>query len=219
MTDLNRNGVIDVLRQSIIDGNPDRARSAALDSLQCGLEPLATIHEACLPAMDHVGEKFGCHEMFLPDVLMASEAMKAAVAVLEPEMQRRGDRRETLGRVVLGTVRGDIHEIGKGLVSIMLSAAGFEVFDLGISVPTETFAAKARELNADVVGVSALLTTTMAVQRKVIECLDREGLRPKVKVIVGGAPVTRKWAEEIGADGYGKDAASAVSVVKALLGR
>ena len=156
---------------------------------------------------------------FLPDVLAASSAMKAAVSVLEPEMRRRGGQRQTMGKVLLGTVRGDIHEIGKSLVAIMLSAAGFEVFDLGISVPTETFAAKARELDADVVGVSALLTTTMAVQKKVIECFDREGLRPRVKVIVGGAPVTRKWAEEIGADGYGKDAASAVSLVKSLLGK
>jgi corrinoid protein of di/trimethylamine methyltransferase len=212
------NELFEALRQSIIDGLPDIAHGHALDALQQGLDPLETINTACLPAMDYVGEKFGCHDMFLPDVLAASSAMKAAVSVLEPEMRRRGGQRQTMGKVVLGTVRGDIHEIGKSLVAIMLSAAGFEVFDLGISVPTETFAAKARELGADVVGVSALLTTTMAVQKKVIECFDREGLRPRVKVIVGGAPVTRKWAEEIGADGYGKDAASAVSLVKSLLG-
>jgi corrinoid protein of di/trimethylamine methyltransferase len=212
------NELFEALRQSIIDGTPEIARTAALDALQRGTDPLETINQACIPAMDYVGEKFSCHDMFLPDVLMASEAMKAAVSVLEPEMRRRGGQRQTMGKVVLGTVRGDIHEIGKSLVAIMLSAAGFEVFDLGISVPTETFAAKARELGADVVGVSALLTTTMAVQKKVIECFDREGLRPRVKVIVGGAPVTRKWAEEIGADGYGKDAASAVSLVKSLLG-
>jgi corrinoid protein of di/trimethylamine methyltransferase len=212
------NELFEALRQSIIDGTPEIARTAALDALQRGTDPLETINQACIPAMDYVGEKFSCHDMFLPDVLMASEAMKAAVSVLEPEMRRRGGERQTMGKVLLGTVRGDIHEIGKSLVAIMLSAAGFEVFDLGISVPTETFAAKARELGADVVGVSALLTTTMAVQKKVIECFDREGLRPRVKVIVGGAPVTRKWAEEIGADGYGKDAASAVSLVKSLLG-
>jgi corrinoid protein of di/trimethylamine methyltransferase len=212
------NELFEALRQSIIDGTPEIARTAALDALHRGMDPLETINQACIPAMDYVGEKFSCHDMFLPDVLMASEAMKAAVSVLEPEMRRRGGQRQTMGKVLLGTVRGDIHEIGKSLVAIMLSAAGFEVFDLGISVPTETFAAKARELGADVVGVSALLTTTMAVQKKVIECFDRVGLRPRVKVIVGGAPVTRKWAEEIGADGYGKDAASAVSLVKSLLG-
>lgn len=210
-------GPLDALRQSIIDGIPDNARHHAMEAMQAGLDPLDTINVACLPAMDYVGARFGCHEMFLPDVLAASSAMKSAVSVLEPEMRKRGLERKALGRVLLGTVRGDIHEIGKGLVSIMLSAAGFEVIDLGISVPSETFAEKARELAADVVGVSALLTTTMAVQRKVIECLDREGLRPNVKVIVGGAPVTRKWADEIGADGYARDAASAVSLVKSLL--
>ena len=210
-------GPLDALRQSIVDGLPDNARHHALEALQVGLDPLDTINIACLPAMDYVGARFGCHEMFLPDILAASAAMKSAVSVLEPEMRKRGLERKTMGRVLLGTVRGDIHEIGKGLVAIMLSAAGFEVIDLGISVPSETFADKARELEADIVGVSALLTTTMAVQKKVVECLDREGLRPKVKVIVGGAPVTRKWADEIGADGYGRDAASAVSVVKSLM--
>ncbi len=214
MNDLER-----VLRQSIIDGMPETARSTAVEALQRGMDPLETINAACIPAMDYVGERFGCQQLFLPDVLMASEAMKAAVSILEPEMRRRGTQRRTLGRVVLGTVRGDIHEIGKSLVAIMLSAAGFEIFDLGISVPTDTFATKARELEADVVGVSALLTTTMNMQRRVVECLEREGLRPRVKVIVGGAPVTRKWAEDIGADGYARDAAGAVALVKSLLGR
>jgi methylmalonyl-CoA mutase cobalamin-binding domain/chain len=128
-------------------------------------------------------------------------------------------QRESLGRVVLGTVKGDIHEIGKTLVGILLSAAGFEVVDLGVNVTAEMFAAKARELNADIVGVSSLLTTTMALQRGVVEALDRAQLRPPVKIIVGGAPVTRKWAEEIGADGYGKDAVGAVTLAKSLVGK
>lgn len=207
------------LRQSIIDGTPERAKEFAQQALAGGIEPLDAINNGCVPAMDFVGERFGCQEMYLPDLLMASEAMKAAIGVLEPEMARRGTQRTTQGRVILGTVRGDIHEIGKSLVAIMLSASGFEVHDLGVSVPTERFAEKARELDADVVGVSALLTTTMMVQRNVVEALDRAGLRPRVKVIVGGAPVTRKWAEEIGADGYGKDAMDAVAVVKRLVDR
>jgi methylmalonyl-CoA mutase cobalamin-binding domain/chain len=137
--------------------------------------------------------------------------------VLEPEMQKRGTQREILGKVVLGTVKGDIHEIGKSLVSTLLTASGFQVFDLGVNVPIELFAEKARDLQADLVGVSALLTTTMQGQKSVVEALDRHGLRPKVKVIVGGAPVTRDWADKIGADGYGQDAMAAVAVAKSLL--
>jgi methylmalonyl-CoA mutase cobalamin-binding domain/chain len=140
------------------------------------------------------------------------------VAVLEPEMQRRGMQRQMLGRVVLGTVKGDIHEIGKNLVATMLSASGFEVYDLGVDVPFEKFAQKAREVNADIVGVSALLTTTMVGQKTVIEALDDMGLRPKVKVMVGGAPVTKSWAEEIGADGFSEDAMGAVTLAKKLMG-
>jgi len=207
------------LRQSVVEGLPDRAREAAQQALSAGVEPLDAINGACVPAMDYVGERFGCHEMFLPDVLMASQAMKAAVAVLEPEMRKRGAERVMRGRVVLATVKGDIHEIGKSLVGIMLSAGGFEVHDLGVSVSTELIAAKARELDADIVGVSALLTTTMMVQKNVVEAIVCAGLRPRVKVVVGGAPVTRKWADEIGADGYAKDAMSAVTLAKSLVGK
>ncbi len=213
------NDVLQRLRQSIIDGTPDHARAAADEALACGLDPMVAVNEGCMPGMSYVGEKFGCHEMFLPDVMMASEAMKSAVAVLEPEMRRRGTRRQTLGRVVLGTVQGDIHEIGKSLVGILLAANGFEVHDLGVSVGAEAFAHKARQLGADIVGVSALLTTTMALQREVVQALDRAGLRPRVKVMVGGAPVTRQWADEIGADGYGKDAMSAVALAKELMAK
>ncbi len=211
--------ILERLRQSIIDGAPRHAEAAAQEALANGIEPLDALNNGCVPAMDYVGERFGCHDMFLPDVLMASQAMKAAVAVLEPEMSKRGTARQSHGRVILGTVKGDIHEIGKSLVGIMLSASGFEVYDLGISVPTERFAAKAREMNADIVGVSALLTTTMTVQKSVVESLQQAGLRPRVKIIVGGAPVTRQWAEEIGADGYAKDAMSAVALAKSLVGK
>jgi corrinoid protein of di/trimethylamine methyltransferase len=207
------------LRQAIVDGAPDHARAAAERALAQGVDPLSAIDNGCMPGMSLVGEKFGCHEMFLPDVMMASEAMKAAVSVLEPEMRGRGSTRQMRGRVVLGTVRGDIHEIGKSLVGILLSANGFEVHDLGVSVAAETFVGKARELDADIVGVSALLTTTMALQRDVIAALDHAGLRPRVKVMVGGAPVNRKWAEEIGADAYGKDAMAAVALAKQLLSK
>lgn len=207
------------MRQSIIDGAADHATELAQQALAAGIDPLQAVNHGFVPGVDYVGEQFARRQMFLPDLVMAAEAMKAGIGVLEPEMKRRGTQREFLGRVVLGTVKGDIHEIGKTLVGILLSAAGFEVVDLGVNVTAEMFAAKASELQADIVGVSSLLTTTMALQRGVVEALDRAQLRPRVKIIVGGAPVTRKWAEEIGADGYGKDAVGAVALAKSLVGK
>ncbi|MBZ5599125.1 MAG: corrinoid protein [Acidobacteriia bacterium] len=205
------------MRQSIIDGAPDQAASLAKQALAQGAAPLEVIDQGFVPGMSEVGEQFAQHKIFLPDMLASAEAMKAAMGVLEPELKRQGSERPMAGTVVLGTAKGDIHEIGKTLVGTLLTAHGFRVHDLGVDVSGEQFAAKAREVAADVVGVSALLTTTMRGQRSVIETLDREGLRPRIKVIVGGAPVTRRWAEEIGADGYGKDAQSAVALVKSLL--
>lgn len=211
--------VFEAMRQCIIDGDPDQAGGLCQRAMAMGINPLDAINRGFVPGLHHVGESFGKGEMFLPDLVMSAEAMKAATAVLEPEIRRSGAHRETLGKVVLGTVKGDIHEIGKTLVATMLSASGFEVFDLGVNVPFETFAAKAKEVNADIVGVSALLTTTMMGQKDVVEALERHGLRPRVKVMVGGAPVTRSWADEIGADGYGEDAVAAVNLAKSLVGR
>lgn len=205
------------MRQSIVDGAPEHASELANKALELGIAPLEAINRGFVPGLNYIGEQFNHGEVFLPDLVMAGEAMKAAVAVLEPEMQKRGTQREILGKVVLGTVKGDIHEIGKTLVSTLLSASGFQVFDLGVDVPIERFAEKARELQADIVGVSALLTTTMQGQKSVVESLERHGLRPRVKVIVGGAPVTRDWAEKIGADGYGQDAMAAVAIARSLL--
>jgi corrinoid protein of di/trimethylamine methyltransferase len=205
------------MRQSVIDGDTDQVTLLAQRSLDLGIDPLDAINQGFVPGVNYVGEQFALGEMFLPDLVMGGEAMKAAVALLEPEMVRRGSQRASLGTVVLGTVTGDIHEIGKTLVQTMLSATGFQVHDLGVDVPTELFVAKAREVNADIVGLSALLTTTMPAQRLVVQALEREGLRPRVKVIVGGAPVTREWAAAIGADGYGEDAIAAVTLAKALM--
>jgi len=205
------------MRQSIVDGAPEHASELANKALELGIAPLEAINKGFVSGLNYIGEQFNRGEVFLPDLVMAGEAMKAAVAVLEPEMQKRGTQREILGKVVLGTVKGDIHEIGKTLVSTLLSASGFQVFDLGVDVPIERFAEKARELQADIVGVSALLTTTMQGQKSVVESLERHGLRPRVKVIVGGAPVTRDWAEKIGADGYGQDAMAAVAIARSLL--
>jgi corrinoid protein of di/trimethylamine methyltransferase len=207
------------MRQSVVDGTPERAAELAQLALRDGIAPLDAINQGYVPGMHHVGEQFAQRTMFLPDMLASAEAMKAAMAVLEPELKKNGEERLFLGTVVLGTVKGDIHEIGKALVGTLLQANGFRVVDLGVDVSAEKFTAEARALNASVVGCSALLTTTMKYQKSVIEMLEREGLRPRIKVIVGGAPVTRQWSEEIGADGFSKDAVSAVALVKTLLAK
>jgi corrinoid protein of di/trimethylamine methyltransferase len=206
------------MAQSVIDGEVEDAERLARQAIEQGVDPLDAINQGFVVGVNHVGEGYAAGEMFLPDLVLAGEAMKAAVAVLEPEMKRRGTKRQMLGTVVMGTVEGDIHDIGKTLVATMLSATGFQVYDLGVDVPVETFLERARKVNADVVGLSALLTTTMVKQKTVIEALEEAGLRPQVKVMVGGAPVTRSWAEEIGADGYSEDAIGAVAVAKELVG-
>ena len=165
--------------------------SSASASHREDIDPLEAINRGFVLGLHAVGEQFVQGEMFLPDLVLAGEAMKAATAILEPEIRKIGGTRETLGKVVLGSVKGDIHEIGKTLVGTMLSASGFQVFDLGVDVPFESFALKAKELDADIVGVSALLTTTMTGQKGVVEALERHGLRPRVKIMIGGAPVTR----------------------------
>jgi corrinoid protein of di/trimethylamine methyltransferase len=200
-------------------GEPEEAEALARQALEAGLDPLEVITKGFTPGMTVVGEQFSCGDVFLPDLVLAGEAMKAAIRVLEPELVRRGSQRDVLGRVVLGTVQGDIHEIGKSLVGTLLSANGFQVFDLGVDVPPQRFVEKTQEVDADIVGLSALLTTTMVVQEEVIQALEGAGLRGRVKVMVGGAPVTQSWADEIGADGYAEDAMGAVVVAKRLLGK
>lgn len=206
------------MRQAVIDGDPAAAAALAEQALANGVPPLDAIDRGFVPGLSHVGEQFGAGELFLPDMMLAARAMQNAVAVLEPEMQRQATQRHVLGRVVLGTVKGDIHEIGKNLVGMMLATSGFEVHDLGVDVAPDRFVEAAREHNADVVGVSALLTTTMSGQRTVVEQFDAAGLRPKCRVIVGGAPGSSSWAAEIGADGYSEDAIGAVSLVRQLVG-
>jgi corrinoid protein of di/trimethylamine methyltransferase len=179
---------------------------------------LTIIREGLMPGMNTVGEYFGRGDYFLPDLIIAADGMKRAMELLEPELRLRQQALETPGTVVIGTVKGDIHEIGKSLVATMLSANGFKVYDLGVDVPTAAIVAKVKETGANLVGLSALLTTTMTMQREVIKALTAEGLRGQVKVMVGGAPVTKGWAEEIGADGYAEDAMGAVALAKRLAG-
>jgi corrinoid protein of di/trimethylamine methyltransferase len=205
------------MAQAVIDGDDEEAAALAQKALDEGIDPLEAINKGFTAGMDVVGELYATGEYFLPDLILGGEAMKAALAVLEPVLQAAGQHREVLGKVVLGTVKGDIHEIGKSLVGSMLAANGFEVYDLGIDIEAEEFVARAREFDADIVALSALLTTTMLHQRDVIEHLSEAGMREKVKVMVGGSPVTQAWADQIGADGFAEDAANAVVVAKRLM--
>jgi corrinoid protein of di/trimethylamine methyltransferase len=206
------------MRQAVIDGDADAAEVAAKAAIAAGIPPLAAIDEGFMPGMKEVGAGFAAGDLFLPDMMLAARAMQRALAVLEPELKAAAVERTVAGRVVIGTVAGDIHEIGKNLVGMLLSTSGFEVHDLGVNVAPERFVEAAREHRADIVGLSALLTTTMTGQRAVIAALTDAGLRPPVKVMVGGAPVTGQWAAEIGADGYSEDAMGAVELAKRLMG-
>jgi corrinoid protein of di/trimethylamine methyltransferase len=205
------------LAQAVIDGEPEDAEEQARLALEQGLDPLACINEGLSPGIDRVGELFATGEYFLPDLIMGGDAMKAALAVLEPALA--GDQeRELLGKVVLGTVEGDLHEIGKTLVGTMLTANGFQVTDVGVDKSAAEFIDAIKEAQATLVGASALLTTTMLQQQKLIEAIEEAGLRDQVKVMVGGAPITDSWAEKIGADGFAEDAISAVALAKRLAG-
>jgi len=215
---MQREDLFEAMARSIIEGEADAAADLARQAIEAGLDPLEAIDHGFVLGIDHVGREFSLENMFLPELVLAGEAMKAAIAVLEPEMQRTGAEREIHGTVVLAAAHGDIHDIGKSLVGTMLSASGFRVFDLGVDVPVEAVVEKVREVNANLVGVSALLTTTMFGQREVIEALIAADIRDRVKVMVGGAPVTPEWAAEIGADGFGEDAARAVSLARELVG-
>jgi corrinoid protein of di/trimethylamine methyltransferase len=207
------------MAQSIIDGESEQAVELAKKSIELQMHPLDTITKGFVVGVNYIGDQFGKGEAFLPELVMAGEAMKAAVATLEPELLKLGEAREVMGRVVLATVEGDIHEIGKTLVGTMLSASGFDVFDIGVDAPAEKIIGKALEVDAQIIGMSALLTTTMVRQREVIEELDKEGLRPRIRVLVGGAPITKDWAEKIKADGTSEDAVGAVKLAKQLLGK
>jgi corrinoid protein of di/trimethylamine methyltransferase len=204
------------LMQAVIDGEPEDAEQIAKDALDQKVDALDCINQALMPGIQKVGELFSSGEYFLPELIIGADAMKAALDVLEPALMG-GQERDVVGRVVLGTVEGDLHEIGKTLVGTMLTANGFQVFDIGVDQGAEAFVQAAKEHKADIIGASALLTTTMLQQKKIIEALDDAGLRSSVKVMIGGAPVTDRYAEEIGADGYAEDAISAVDIAYRLM--
>jgi len=211
-------GLVNELREAVLSYDLDTLVNAVRKSLGKGLSAVDVVN-ALTVVLREIGDKFQAGDLFLAELVAIAENVKTAISeVLEPELRKIGGERKSLGKVVIGTVHGDIHDIGKNIVASMLFAAGFEVYDLGKDVPVEEFIRKTREVNADIIAMSALLSTTLPIQREVIERLGREGLRDRVKVMVGGAPVTKEWAEEIGADGYGEDAIEAVKVAKTLSG-
>ena len=206
---------IQELFDAILAGNADLATEKVQTALDADLEPSQILNQGMIAAMAEVGERFENGEYFVPEMLIAARAMQHGLALLKPHLLQTDIVSE--GKVVIGTVKGDLHDIGKNLVSMMLEGAGFDIFDLGTDVPPEKFIAAAQENEADVIAMSALLTTTMPNMKSVIEAFQEAGLRDKVKVIIGGAPVTDSYAQEIGADGYAADASRAVKLAKSLL--
>lgn len=206
------------ITSGIIECDPELTVDLVRQALARHIEPLVIIEQALVPGMKVVGDKFSCGDYFLPNLIIAAEGMQQSMQVLEPALRARREAVKVAGTVVIGTVHGDIHEIGKSLVATMLSVNGFQVHDLGVDVPVERFVSTVKDTQANLVCLSALLTTTMTVQRDTIAALAQAGLRQQVKVMVGGAPVTPGWAAEIGADGYAEDAIQAVEIARQLVG-
>ena len=202
------------LQQNVELGQKDAVVAQVTQSLEQGHPAQEILQQGLIAAMDVVGRKMEQEEMFIPEVLRAAKTMEAGLEVLKPHLAV-GDM-QVSGTVVIGTVKGDLHDIGKNLVAMLLSSAGFAVVDVGINVTPDTFVEKVKETGADFLGMSALLTTTMPQMRETLSALDAAGLRSKVRVLVGGAPVTQGWADEIGADGYASDAGAAIKVAKEL---
>ena len=204
------------LYEAILGGQAQAARSLTEEALASGAPPQEMVDRAMIPAMDEVGRRFENCEYFVPELLISARAMKAALAILRPLLVEQGA--EPTGRLAIGTVRGDLHDIGKSLVSAMFEGGGYEVVDLGVDVPVERFVEAVTARNVSIVALSALLTTTMPAMKTVIDGLAAAGVRDKVKVMVGGAPVTEQYAREVGADGYAPTAAGAVALARRLLG-
>ena len=200
------------LRDAILTGDAKAAHALTQEALAEGIEPMALINESMIPAMDEVGRLFEAEEYFVPELLLSARAMKAAMELLRPLLAATGAR--PAGKVVIGTVRGDLHDIGKNLVAVLLEGGGFEVIDLGADVPPQKFIEAIQQSDANIVGLSALLTVTMPMMKTIIDALAEAGLRDKVKVMVGGAPVTQQFADRIGADGYGESAIAAVTLAR-----
>jgi 5-methyltetrahydrofolate--homocysteine methyltransferase len=206
MSDLN------ALQQAVIKGDANTARNLTQQALAQGAEPLELVNGSLVPAMDEVGRRFESNEYFVPELLISARAMKACLEIIRPLLAARGN--QPVGRVVIGTVKGDVHDIGKNLVASLLEGGGFEVLDLGVNVSPERFVEAVRQHDARIVAMSALLTTTMLAMKSTIEAFKQAGVRQNIKILVGGAAMTREYAAEIGADGYSENAVGAVALAK-----
>ena len=218
MTNLTIEELYDALKKSVEDYEPEKAKKITRELLEAQIDPLKVLDEVLTPTIEEIGEKFDRMDIFLPELMGAAEAMQAATSILTEYIKKSATTPSKMkGKVVLGTVLGDIHEIGKNIVKIMLEVSGFEIFDLGKDVPSLQFIEKAEEVKADVIALSALMTTTMHSQREVIELLEALGKRDNYIVIVGGNPTTENWKKEIGADGWAETAVKAAKLISKLI--
>ena len=214
---MDNNDILKDLANAVIEGDDELAVSSAKAALEINMDPLQAVEEGLSKGMDVIGRQFESGDVFLPELLMAANAVKAAMDILKPELEAQKKSTMKLGTVLLGTVKGDLHNIGKNIVATVLDTNGFEVIDIGIDNSPLTFIEQAEKAQVDIIGLSCLMTTTMPAQREVIQTLGEMNIRDKYKVIVGGGPVTQEWADQIGADGYSESAVQAVNLVKGLL--
>lgn len=214
---MDNNEILKNLANAVIEGDDELAVSSAKAALENNMDPLQAVEEGLSKGMDVIGRQFESGEVFLPELLMAANAFKAAMDILKPELEAQKKSTTKMGTVLLGTVKGDLHNIGKNIVATVLDTNGFEVIDIGIDNSPLTFIEQAEKAQVDIIGLSCLMTTTMPAQREVIQTLSEMNKRDKYKVIVGGGPVTQEWADQIGADGYSESAVQAVNLVKGLL--
>lgn len=212
--------ILQKIALAVLEGKKEDTMSWIRKGLEAGMNPVELMTQGLTVGLDQVGEKFEEGEYYLPDMMLAAEAMGSAIDYLEPhlkaDIEHSQDRRA--GRIVIGTVKGDLHSIGKDIVIMMMKAAGLEILDLGVDVSADRFVQAVEENSANVLGISALMTTTIQEQKKIIDLLEEKGLRSRVKVIVGGAPLSEEWAVKIGADAYAADAIAGVKKIKAMLG-
>ena len=208
--------IVETVKQTIVDGDDDEAVAQIEKALMEGIDPVKVLKQAIVPGIERAGELWHDNVYFMPDVVLSAEAFKAAMKAVEPHLAGREITK--LGTVIMGVVAGDMHDLGKSIVIAMLTGAGFEVIDLGVDVPTETFIEKISELKPDIMGVGCYMTTTMLELKAMITFLKNNGLRDKVKIMIGGVPTTQQFADEIGADAWGKDALDAVDKARKLMG-
>ncbi len=212
---MSEKAILKKLYEDVLEGNPASAAEAAQQALDAGLTPLTAIDDGMSPAIKEVGERFGRGEMFLPEMVASADAMEAALAILEPHFE--SDEGSKKGKVLIGTVKGDIHDIGKNIVIALLKVNGFDMIDIGRDVASTDFVDKAVELGVEIIGLSGLLTTSLPMMRDIIQMLEDDGVRDQHKVIIGGGPTSQEYADEIGADGYGDTAYSAVELCDQML--